>query len=263
MARNSLKNVIRLINRVSQELPPEQEFLSDLKRSIEMRDAKSSRQPSRTYKPSSMNCIRQSYYQVSGVELQRVGANYNLVAICETGTDRHERLQNAIADMKHNGIDCEYIDVAKYVESRALANIEVVEKKGNETKLYHKKLNISFMCDGILRYHGHYYILEIKTEGSNKFWNRKDVDVSHHKQATTYSMALEIDEVLFVYVCRDTLDMKSFIFKVTDDMKTDIISYIETCDEYVKRHETPPIPENVEKKTCEYCSYAELCRMEG
>ena len=263
MARNSLKNVIRLINRVNQDLPPEQEFLNDLKRSIEMDDAKNGRQPSKTYKPSSMNCMRASYYQLIGVELESRGAGYNLVAICETGTDRHERLQNAVSTMKSNGIDCEYIDVAKYVDGRKLPDIEIVGKQGNETKLYHKTLNISFMCDGIIRYHGHYYILEIKTEGSSKFWNRKEVDSSHHKQAITYSMALGIDEVLFVYVCRDTLDMKSFIYKVDDAMKQDVISYIETCDEYVKRHETPPIPETVEKKTCTYCAYAELCRMEG
>ena len=36
MARNSLKNVIKLLDDVKKTLPPEQDFLNDLKRSIEM-----------------------------------------------------------------------------------------------------------------------------------------------------------------------------------------------------------------------------------
>jgi hypothetical protein len=43
MARNSLKNVIRLIEATTTSLPPEQSFLSDLKRSIELGADKDSR----------------------------------------------------------------------------------------------------------------------------------------------------------------------------------------------------------------------------
>ena len=238
----------------------EQSFLNDLRRSVELTEEKNARKPSNTYKPSGMNCIRQSYYQVIGVEPDAGTSSYTGIAICETGTDRHERIQNAVAQMKDNGMDCEYIDVAEFVKSRKLKDLEIRSKVGNETKLYHKKLNISFMCDGIIKYHKHYYIIEFKTEGSSKFFSRKGVDHSHFNQATCYSMALGLPEVLFVYISRDTLDMKAYLFTVTDEMKEDIISYIEDCDGYIKRKVVPPIPANVERKTCNYCSYVSQCR---
>lgn len=262
MARQSLKNVARLIEEAKKQSPIEQSFIQDLKRSIEMTNKKTKRTPSRTYKPSSMNCMRQSYYQITGVKADDEADNYNLIAICETGTDRHERIQNAVAAMKDNKMDCEYIDVGEFVKSRNLDYLTIVCKEDNETKLYHKTLNISFKCDGIVKYHDHYYIVEFKTEGSSKFFSRQGVDPKHYNQAITYSLALDLPEVLFVYISRDTLDMKCYLYTVTDEMKNGILSYIEECDGYVKRQITPPRPADIERKTCMYCSYASQCKKE-
>ena len=268
MARNSLKNVCRLIESAKITLPPEEDFLNDLKRSIELTDQKNRRVPSQTYKPSGMNCIRQSYYQIMGVQGDEGTSNYTMIGICETGTDRHERVQQAVLNMKENGMECEYINVADFVRKRELTYLDIVKEPDFEhgefeTKLYHKVLNISFLCDGIIKYHNHYYILEIKTEGSSKFFARKGVDISHYNQATAYSLSLGIDEVIFVYISRDTLEMKAYLFNVTDTMKHDLVGYIETCDGYLKQLKVPPKPEDVAKKTCTYCQYAEQCRKDG
>lgn len=263
MARNSLKNVCRLINTVKETLPPEQDFLNDLKRSIEITADKDTRLPSKTYKPSGMNCIRQSYYQIMGIEPDPSSSSYSMVGICNSGTDIHVRIQTAVEQMKENGMDCEYIDVADFVKQRNLDYLDIVSKNGMETRLYHKKLNMSFMCDGIIRYKGHYYILELKTESSFKFINRKSVDNSHYHQGIAYSLAFGIDEVLFVYINRDVLDMKSFMFNVTPEMKTELVSYIEECDGYVNRKIAPPKPDDVPKKVCSYCSYKTQCKKDG
>lgn len=263
MARNSLKNVCRLIQTAKETLPPEQDFLTDLKRSIEMTDEKNSRLPSKTYKPSGMNCIRASYYQLTGTQPDPSSSNYTLVGICNSGTDIHVRIQTAVEQMKENGMDCEYIDVADFVIQRCLEDVNIISKNGMETKLYHKKLNMSFMCDGIIKYKNHYYILELKTENSYKFANRKDVDPSHYNQGTAYSLAFGIDQVLFVYINRDVLDMKAFMFNVTPEMKQNLIGYIEECDGYVERKIAPPKPENVSKKACSYCIYKTQCNKDG
>lgn len=263
MARNSLKNVMRLIETVTDTLPPEQDFLNDLKRSIEMTADKDTRLPSKTYKPSGMNCIRQSYYQIVGKQPDPSNSSYSFVGICNSGTDIHIRIQIAVEQMKDNGMDCEYIDVTEFVKRRNLTDLEIVSKSGMETKLYHKKFNMSFMSDGIIRYKSHYYILEIKTENSYKFMNRKDVDPSHYNQGIAYALAFGIDQVLFVYINRDVLDMKAFMFNVTGEMKEGLVGYIEDCDGYVKRLIAPPKPENVEKKTCSYCLYRTQCRKDG
>lgn len=263
MARNSLKNVCRLIEAAKNQLPPEQSFLADLKRSIELTDEKNSRIPSQTYKPSSMNCLRNMWYQVTGKTPDKVNSNACLVGICESGTDRHERIQTAVAMMKQNKIDCEYVDVGKFVKERKLDYLQVKSKRGNETHLFHKDLNLSFLCDGIIRYKGHYYILEIKTESIYKWQNRQDVAEEHRMQGTAYSTCLGINEVIFLYINRDNSDMKSYMFNVTDAMKQEFVGKIEECDGYVERLICPPKPKNVPKKACEYCNYRNSCKKEA
>lgn len=262
MARSkALLNVLNLVN--SNDIPVEKQFLNDLKASIEKQDQKNGRKPSQTYKPSSLHCIRNMYYQVSGVDAQGERASCELVGICESGTDRHERLQIAVTEMQNNGIDCEYCDVAEYVKSHNLDNIEIVSKQGMETKLYHKEYNMSFLCDGIIRYKGKYYILEIKTETNNKFWDRQGVNPDHILQGTAYSLAFGIDEVLFLYECRDTCSKKAFMLEVTDEMRSNLVQKILECNGYVESKVAPPKPVDISKKACAYCGYSERCKLDG
>ena len=263
MAKASLKSIHNLINMAVKETPVNERFLQDLKASIERMDADNSRKPSQTYKPSSMNCIRNMYYQVVGAEQDPGRSEYCLIGICESGSDRHERIQNAVSHMKDYGVDCEYIDVADYITRNNLDRLEVVGKQGFETKLYHKDLNISFLCDGIVRYQGKYYILEIKTESVYKWQSRTDVAEEHHNQATCYSMCFGINDVLFVYENRDNCDKKCYVFTVTDDMRMGVVTKIEECDLYVKQGTPPPKPVDVPKKACTYCSYKTECRKAG
>ena len=264
MAREALKNVLRLIEQTKEELPIEQAFIEDLKRSIELDDRKNARKPSPTYKPSSMNCIRNMYYQVTDTEQDEGYTPYALIGICNSGTDMHERIQKSVASMKDNGIDCEYINVGEFVRSRGLDDkIEIVSQQGMETKLYHKDLNMSFLCDGIIRYCGQYYILELKTEASFKFMNRKGVDPSHYNQGTAYSIAFGLDKVIFVYISRDTTDMRSYMFEPTSDMKQDLIGKIDECNRYVMLGQVPPKPDPLVKKVCQYCSYLHRCKIDN
>lgn len=260
MARNSLNNVLALIDEAKEGQAVELRFLADLKRSIELTADKSSRKPSQTYKPSSMNCIRNMWYQVTGATPDTSNCSACLVGICESGTDRHERVQNAVSQMQSNGMDCEYIDVAKFVKSRNLEYLNVVAKQGNETKLYHKMLNMSFLCDGIIRYKGKYYILEIKTESIYKWQMRTNVNPQHHNQAIAYSVALGLDDVIFLYINRDNTDMKAYMFHVTDSMKESLVGRIEECDQCVKKLACPPKPKNADTKMCQYCAYRNSCR---
>lgn len=263
MTRSSLKNVMKLIDSAKQELPVEQSFLNDLKRSIEFDSAKTSHIPSKTYKPSSMNCIRSMYYQITGAEPDESRPSYNFVNICNSGTDTHERIQKYVANMINNNIDCVYVDVAQFVKDRGLDYLDVVSKNGMETKLYHKTLNMSFLCDGIIKYKNHYYILEIKTETINKWYMREYVDNSHYNQGIAYSIAFGIPDVIFVYINRDMLDMKAYMFTPTDEMKEEWLSRISECDNYVNSLKVPDKPDNILKKTCNYCIYASRCREDG
>ena len=262
LARNrALVNVLNLAS--VEEVPVEQAFLRDLKASIEMDASKNVRVASKTYKPSGMNCIRFMWFQLTGATPKAESRSAELEAICESGTDRHERIQNAISKMKDNGIDCEYIDVAEYVESHNLTDLEIISKQGNETKLYNKRYNISFLCDGIIRYKGKYYILEIKTETSSKFWDQRDVMNEHKLQGTAYSLSFGIDDVIYLYECRDNCMKKCYRLHITQEMKDDLVDKMIVCNTYVADNICPPKPSNLTKSSCSYCNYYEECKKYG
>lgn len=263
MAKTTNKNIHRLINAATQVIPVEQSFVADLLTSIERHELENSRKPSKSYKPSSMNCLRNMYFQITGEPQDGERSSACLIGINESGTDRHERIQTAIIAMK-DLVDCEYLDVETYIKDNNLTHLEVVSKKGIETKLYYSALNLTFLCDGIIKYKGKYYILEIKTETMYNFQMRDAIAPEHIVQGTSYSCSFEIDEVLYLYENRDNCAKKAYILKVTPEMKQELVlSRIEECDGYVSRLIPPPKPLDVRKKTCEYCKYKKACRKAG
>ena len=260
MSRSSLKSVMKLIDIANNELSIEEQFLQDLKTSIEKANNQPYK-PSQTIKPSSFNCVRNAYYQLIGAEPEQSNATYNLAGICESGTDRHIRMQQNIERMKEVlGVDCEYINVEDFVKQRNLTDLEIKGKSGMETKLYNKRYNMSFMCDGIIRYKSKYFIFEFKTESANKFYKRQGVDEGHYNQAMSYSLNFGLNKVLFLYECRDLLDLKAYIFEVTDKARNQLIEKIEKTLQFAKDKKVPPKPSDVTKKTCNYCAYKNQCR---
>jgi hypothetical protein len=261
--RNALFNVATLIdNAVGKEVPIETSFQQDLLMCIEklgMRDGK----PSPYYKPSSLHCIRNMYYQRTETDVDSPETNAELVGIGESGTDRHLRIQEYICHMKDYGIDCEYVDVETYIKENNIPDIEVLEKHEYETKLYSPKYQMRFLVDGIVKYKGKYYILEIKTESNFKFVSRGGVDPSHYLQAYTYSLCLNIPEVLFIYENRDCCAKKFYLFPVTDENRQLIANKIETCESYVQKKIVPDKPDNMIPKICNYCGYKQRCRSDG
>lgn len=264
MSVASRKNIFKLIEAAQEKLSINEQFQNDLNATIERQAAEEQRPPSQSYKPSSLKCVRNMWFQVTGAEQDEGRTDSNLVGILQSGSDRHERIQSAVAAMVDYGIDCEYVDVAEYVKQRGLDYLEIVGKQGYETKLFHKDLNISFLCDGIIKYQKQYYILEIKTETIYKWQSRKGVDPEHLAQGTAYSVCLGIDQVMFLYENRDNCGKKVYLLEVTDDMKHELVlAKIELSDQHVKTLTVPPIPLDITKKTCQYCSYKTVCKAAG
>lgn len=265
MSRQSLKNVSRLIDLANSPQSVADTFLEDFKRSVLLTDEKNAGIPSKTFKPSSLNCERGCYYQIMGVKPEGGSASFNLIGICNSGTDIHVRVQTAVMEMIENGIDCEWVDVETYIKENNLDYLIVREKKGTETKLYDTRYGtyISFMCDGIIKYKGKYYILEIKTESSNKWYGRTDVDKKHYKQAISYSNSFKIDTVLFMYIERDLLNAKVFEYNVTDDMRNELEHFFKNVQGYVERQIVPPKPKDIQPNNCRYCGYLAQCRKDG
>lgn len=254
MSKISLKNVNNLIKNSSRTIAKEHEFLNDLEKSIEKNNEK--RMPSRSYKPSSLYCLRQMYYQMIGCTPVHTDES-NLISICQTGTSRHEYLQEAIIKLCQENKRYEWIDVEQYIKEKKIFWLDVVKKVGTETKCYHKILNLSFMCDGIVKIDNEYYVLELKTESTFKFQSRKDVVDTHLTQGCCYSLSFGINNVLYLYENRDCGRKKIFNKRITEKMHQErVIDRIFECDNYVNELK---VPEKEKTSNCQYCAYSDQC----
>lgn len=237
-------------------LDPAQLFLKDLIQTSEMQGKKSV--PSGHYKPSSMNCLRNMYYQVCKFPVDETKDDHIRIALGESGIDRHLRLQKVISKMSSFGFDCEWLDVAKYVESRPDLDLKITGKDEFETLCYSPKYNLSFKCDGLIKYRNELYILEIKTESLHKWIGRKGPSEDHLNQIKCYSLCLNIPKIMFIYENRDNCVKKSYVYTVEDDMKIEILNRINECNGYAERHVCPPKVDT--KRYCVYCDYKKRCK---
>lgn len=260
----SKMNIHQLIKHSNEELPVGQLFINDLERAIKLEDSANTRVPTRSYKPSSLVCTRNMYFQMTGAEQDEDTSDANLVGICESGTDRHERLQAIISKMHQYDTDIEFVDVAKYIKDYGLNHLEIISKEGYETKLFNKNLNMRFMCDGIIKYRGEYYLLEIKTETIYKWQSRKGIADEHISQATAYATNFGIMKVMFLYENRDFCGKKAYVIDITPEMRSQLVlNKISDCNSFIDRKEIPPYDKNMDKKTCQYCPYITECRKAG
>ena len=254
------KTLMSLIKSKKEELPIEQSFLNDFKQT--MIKLNPPRKPSKTYKPSSMNCSRNMYFQIVGAEVDSVVADPSSVRVCETGSASHEKIQYYVSKMQECGFECEWVDVEKYLEEQhnqgKLLDTIVKSKKEYETHCFNTKYIMSFLCDGIIKYKGQYFILEIKTEIDNKGLYREEADEKHRRQSICYSLCLGIDDILWYYEERNYCTAKPFITHNTDADKYEIIELIEGVNQAVI-DQMPP-PKTDQKRVCAYCPYKTECK---
>lgn len=251
-----MKTLMSLINSKVESLSVEESFLNDLKKTVSKMNPQ---KPSSThYRPSALNCMRLMYFDKIQAPKDSYVCEYSDARIPETGTASHEAIQYYVSKMQECGIDCEWVDVETYIKENKLDYLELKSKKEFETKLYDTRYDISFMCDGIIKYKGKYYILEIKTETDFKGGNRDSADENHRKQSVCYSLSLGIRDIIWLYEERNFCTPKTFHTVVTEEEIADLLLVFETVENAVKEMIPPEKPQL--KKCCQYCSYTNECK---
>lgn len=261
----SLINLIKSSAPPVEEVPIEVSFLEEFLRTIDAESKLNHREPSKSYKPSSLTCMRNMYFQVTGTPGAYRG-NPFLTGMAESGTDRHERLQKYTMKMVDYGSEWKWVDIEQYIKDHNLTDLVVVSRQGNEVKLYNKALNMSFLCDGMLysEKRNIYVIVEYKTESTYKFMQRTGIAPDHIIQGTSYCTCFDLNKVLFVYENRDNCAKKTFLLHVTpEDKISRVVSRIAECDGYVLKNIPPPKPLDISTKTCQYCNYVTECKKAG
>lgn len=260
---SKLRDIARMINEHNREKNLAEEFGLYLNEAIVRlyREEKTSRKPSKHYKPSSMGgCLRNIFFQVVGAEIDKdSNISVSEVGMVESGTDRHLRLQNAITQMAGLGYPVEWVDIEEYLKRNPVPGTYVTKKGRFESKLRNDVFNLSFLSDGLVKVKGVPAIVEIKTEAGFKFNMRYEPEEKHIIQVACYSLCLGIDNVIFIYENRDFCNKKYLFYEVTEEDKQGIIDIIENCNNYVRENVVPPKTENT--RNCNYCLYKEVCKL--
>ena len=265
----SRRKLFDLVDNSTKKLPDNKKFLVDVMSAVERKNARDRRKSSPYYKPSSFKCMRNMYFTRVGAERDPETTSYQLVGMADTGTRRHEAIQDVLASMKELGYDWEYVDVAKYVQEKQkfgkCTSLIIKGQRGAETHLYDEVLKVSFMCDGIIRKisTNEYFLFEFKNQTSFKYSGKETVDDEHVNQVVCYCQLLDLDKAFVLYENRDTCLLECpEIFEVTDEMKQELcVDKILECEGYVERLIAPPKTENT--KACRWCNYKTICKKVG
>ena len=250
------KLLMDLIRNKVEALPVEQCFLTDLKATVSACNPPSRR--SAYFKPSSLQCMRIMYFDRIQAPVDKSLTEYSSARICETGSNSHECIQYYVSKMKDLGKDWEFVDVETYIKEHNIDYLTIRNKKTYETHLLDTRYGISFLCDGIVKHEGKYYILEIKTETDDKGLGREEADPYHKLQSVSYSLSLKLNDIIWLYEERNFCCPKSFHTVVTDEDRLALIQRFETVEQAVKDL-TPP-DRCTSRKTCVYCPYKTVCK---
>lgn len=215
--------------------------------------------PKDYYRPSSMyGCERMLFFmRLHAGSEPKTEIDIPLIEICNSGTDRHLRIQHLVEDME--GV--EILDLEQIVKEANQKGIKTEfvgwNEDHTEARCKNDELCIYFQPDGVIRFMGKEIILEIKTESTYQFSNRYEPKEDHKYQATCYGMGLGIDYVLFFYEDRNFCRKKAYLWKITDEMKARVRAKVKTVNHAI---DTGVPPEKNEDK-CTYCNYKHECSL--
>lgn len=224
-----------------------------------MREAERTAQliPTDYFRPSSMGgCKRMLYFMRTKAEQDAEERSVQLEEICNSGTDRHLRIQKLFEDIP----ELELYDLEQIVKEANFKGINTEFVGWNtdhtEARCKNDDLSLYFQPDGVGRFMGKEIIVEIKTESTYQFNMRFEPKEEHRIQATCYALGLGFDYILFFYEDRNFCSKKPYLIKVTDEMRQvviDKINYINSCIT------TGTLPDKEEDK-CTYCQFKTACK---
>lgn len=223
--------------------------------------------PSAYTRPSSLGkCARNIFFERTHAPKDEVNLKdpwvYNSVGILESGTDRHERIQNVLFKMEEQGY-IKNIDIPTAVADAQAKGINSEFLHWNEDKTearcVNHDYNLYFQADGLVEMDGIRAIFEIKTTSCKKLASiRKDKKPlrPHILQATAYALCLGVDHILYFYEDRDFTSHYPILYKIPEEIKQHVIDKLALVDKCVAEEIVPPS----DKSECMFCTYKSICK---
>lgn len=226
---------------------------------IERLQSEGARTKSRTFAPSCLRCERKSWFRLRGTQPDFISSpDLSLNFMAEIGTAIHQIIQQNLK----NALGDDWIDVEDYLNEHPMPYKYTLERSGFETKVQIEEPPIKFACDGIIRFQGKLYLLEIKSSEYSsweRLMNPKDV---HMAQIKAYAALLGLRDVLVLYVDRQYGGLKCYEEHIADYECESVFKTFETIQHMAEVSLAPPrIRES--DYLCTNCEYKEKCKEWG
>jgi len=251
-----------LINKQTKQQDIENSLVEAIFDSIRVNNPPSQR-TKQNIKPSKTMCLRQMYYILTGAPANAVTTtDPKLIMIQKVGTFIHSLIQEAMFQGSNQGIIFkEPRAVVALAAERGIPTrvAETTHSTDNpyECHCINDEWNLSFMFDGAILFKNRSILIEIKSEDHFKWMKRIAPDDQHIEQATYYSIGLDMDEVIFLYVDRNYMTIKAYRITITEEMKERAKEKMRTAKKHV---DSKTLPEAVKCTACKYCDYTKACK---
>ena len=223
--------------------------------------ARNARPKHKTFAPSSFRCPRISWFRLRGVQPDTATVtDRTLEFTAEIGTACHEIIQRNLKEVLKD----DWIDVKWYLDSIKPDYSYTVEQDGYETKIEIDSPPVRFACDGIIRWKGEFYLLEIKTSEYASFDELTDPKPQHEDQIKFYCTLLGISKVLVLYQDRQYGGLKCYEVVVTEQDKQAVRDRIKYVQDMVEANIAPErLPRDDSWCTAAHCPYYKKCKQWG
>ena len=120
---------------------------------------------------------------------------------------------------------------------------------------------IRFACDGIIRFQGKVYLLEIKTSEFSSFQELIEPKPKHMDQIKCYATLLDISNVFVLYVDRTYGGMKCFEITVSEPEKQAVLNKMQHVMDCVEGFIAPDgLPKGDPDCNPNMCPYFDKCK---
>ena len=217
-----------------------------------------SRQPSKTFAPSSIRCKRISWFRLRGVSPeQEVHVDKTLNFSAQVGTACHRTIQENL----QSWLGSSWIDVEEYLASSNRPYTYSCTKSGPETNVIITDPPIKFSPDGIIKYKDKLFLLEIKTSEYSSFDKLSDPKPQHVDQIKCYCTLLGINNALVLYQDRQYGDFKCYEANVLNYEMEAMWAMFKEVQDYVTKNIAPPkLPSGDPWCTPAHCRYYNKCK---
>lgn len=218
----------------------------------------------RSFAPSSFRCDRRSWFRLRGVtpDVPKT-LDYQLQFSADIGTACHRILQRNLS--KFLGDD--WIDVRQYLKS-INPEYKYTVTKDEDSLEYFIEISdpwpIRFACDGVIRWKGKLYLLEIKTADFESWRNLTDPKDQHVDQVKCYASLMKLQGVLFVYQDRSYGGLKCYEVSVSEKDSESVFYRLSYVMDMVSKNLAPePLPKGDPWCTANMCPYYKKCAEYG